>query len=70
MNYANVDLLLSYYMYEIDNIIDNQSYINSKVCERLLDLKYDISLTKELSVVPQSVKWLNKYIDNLVRDLS
>lgn len=70
MNYASVDLLLSYYMYETGHIIDNQSYTNSDVCYMLLDLKNEISTVDELSVLPQSVKWLNKYIDNLIRDLS
>lgn len=70
MNYTSVDMLLSYYMYEIDHIVDNQNYTNSEVCYMLLDLKNEISTVDELSVLPQSVKWLNNYIDNLVRDLS
>ena len=57
-------------MYEIDHIIDNQNYTNSEVCNMLSDLKNVISTVEELSVLPQSVKWLNQYIDNLIRDLS
>lgn len=70
MNYTSVDLLLSYYMYKTDEILSNSDYTNSDVCYMLLDLKNEISTVDELSVLPQSVKWLNQYIDNLIRDLS
>ena len=70
MNYSSADLLLAYYMYKISKIITNSNYTNSEVCDMLSDLKNEISTVDELSVLPQSVKWLNKYIDNLVCDLS
>lgn len=70
MNYSSVDLLLAYYMYKISKIITNSDYTNSDVCYMLLDLKNELSTVDELSLLPESVKWLNKYIDNLVRDLS
>ena len=70
MNYSSVDMLLSYYMYEIDQIVYNQNYANYEVCDMLSDLKNELSTVDELSVLPQSVKWLNEYIDNLIRDLS
>ena len=70
MNYSSADLLLAYYMYKISKIITNSDYTNFEVCYMLLDLKKEISTVEELSVLPESVKWLNKYIDNLIRDLS
>lgn len=70
MNYSSVDMLLSYYMCKTDEIFTNSEYADSDVCYMLLDLKNEISNVDELSVLPQSVKWLNNYIDNLVRDLS
>ena len=70
MNYSSLDLLLSYYMCKTDEIFSNSDYTNSDVFYMLLDLKKEISTVEELSVLPESIKWLNKYIDNLVRDLS
>lgn len=70
MNYSSVDLLLAYYMCKIDEIFTNSEYANSDVRYMLLDLKNEISNVDELSVLPQSVKWLNQHIDNLIRDLS
>lgn len=70
MNYSSVDMLLSYYMCKTDEIFTNSEYTDSDVCYMLLDLKNEISTVDELSVLPKSVKWLNKYIDNLIRDLS
>lgn len=70
MNYSSVDMLLSYYMCKTDEIFTNSEYTDSDVCYMLLDLKNEISNVDELSVLPQSVKWLNNYIDNLISDLS
>ena len=70
MNYSSVDLLLAYYMYKISKIITNSDYTNFEVCYMLLDLKNELSTVDELSVLPESVKWLNNYIDSLIRDLS
>ena len=70
MNYSSIDSMLSHHMCKIDEIFSNSNYTNSDVCYMLLDLKNEISTVDELSVLPQSVKWLNQYIDNLVRDLS
>lgn len=70
MNYSSVDLLLAYYLCKIDEIFSNSDYTNSDVCYMLSDLKNEISNVDELSVLPQSVKWLNQHVDNLIRDLS